>query len=50
MLTIADMNPPLVLQTLRELGLESENIPMTIRELSNYPKKHVVKRLLNLHS
>jgi cobalt/nickel transport system ATP-binding protein len=38
-LTIADMNPPLVLQTLRELGLESQNTPMTIRELSNYPKK-----------
>lgn len=39
MLTIADMNPPLVLQTLRELGLESQITPMTIRELSNYLKK-----------
>lgn len=46
MLTIADMNPPLVLQTLRELGLESQITPMTIRELSNYlKKKHVVNRL-----
>ncbi len=51
MLTIADMNPPLVLQTLRELGLESQITPMTIRELSNYlKKKHVVNRLQNLHS
>jgi cobalt/nickel transport system ATP-binding protein len=51
MLTIADMNPPLVLQTLRELRLESENTPMTIRELSNYlKKKHVVKRLLKMNS
>jgi hypothetical protein len=33
------MNPPLVLQTLRELGLESQITPMTIRELSNYLKK-----------
>jgi cobalt/nickel transport system ATP-binding protein len=51
MLTIADMNPPLVLQTLRELGLESQITLMTIRELSNYlKKKHVVNRLQNLHS
>ena len=50
MLTIADMNPPLVLQTLRELGLESQITPMTIRELSNYlKKKHVVNRLQNSH-
>jgi cobalt/nickel transport system ATP-binding protein len=50
MLTIADMNPPLVLQTLRELGLKSEDTPMTIRELSNSPKKHVLKKLLSLDS
>ncbi|WP_455278044.1 energy-coupling factor ABC transporter ATP-binding protein [[Eubacterium] cellulosolvens] len=40
MLTIADMNPPLVLQTLRELGLETQNTPLTIREISNYKKSY----------
>lgn len=50
MLTIADMNPPLVLQTLRELGLETQNTPMTIIELSNCPKRHVFKKNLNANS
>jgi energy-coupling factor transporter ATP-binding protein EcfA2 len=47
MLKKADMNPPIVLQTLRELGLQTQNSPLTIGELSNY-KKLIASKLQNL--
>lgn len=40
LLTLADMKPPLVLQTLRALGIEMNGNPLTVKDVVNYKRNH----------
>lgn len=44
LLNLADMKPPLVLQTLRMLGLETHDLPLTVNDLVGYKHNNFKKR------